>query len=94
MRRSTLRRSLLSAPIHISTQRGSGILSTANSIIHNGKLALDLYDSELGNRLRNSLPDSDGLARPGFAGESHQILKLPNGKPGLANYSGQSGLGQ
>ena len=34
------------------------------------------------------LPDSDETARPGFAGEAHAILKLPNGKNEVANYMG------
>lgn len=46
------------------------------------------YTSELGTMLRNALPDSDDTARPGFAGEKHMLLKLKNGKTGVANYMG------
>jgi len=46
------------------------------------------YTGEIGTALRNALPDSDDTARPGFAGEKHAILKLKNGKNGVANYLG------
>ena len=46
------------------------------------------YTSETGTALRNLLPDSDDTARPGFAGEKHMLLKLRNGKTGVANYMG------
>ena len=36
----------------------------------------------------NKLPSSDENARPVFPGEKHAILKLPNGKMGVANYMG------
>lgn len=50
--------------------------------------AEDLYTSELGTALRNAIPDSDDTARPGFAGEKHMLLKLKNGKTGVANWMG------
>lgn len=48
----------------------------------------DAYTSSVGTELRNAIPSSDDTARPGFAGEKHMILKLANGKNGVANYLG------
>ena len=39
-------------------------------------------------RVKNALPASDATARPGFPGENHALLLLPNGKTGFANYIG------
>jgi hypothetical protein len=50
--------------------------------------ASDLYSSDVGTAIRNLIPSSDENARPGFAGEKHAILQLPNGKNGVANYMG------
>ena len=38
--------------------------------------------------LINKLPSSDEKARPLYPGEKHMILKLKNGKSGMANYMG------
>lgn len=46
------------------------------------------YSSNLGTDLKNLIPSSDATARPSFPGEKHAILKLPNGRPGIANYMG------
>ena len=54
---------------------------------HKGAI-VDAYGSEIGNTIRNALPNSDDTGRPGFAGEKHAILKLPNGKYGVGNYIG------
>jgi hypothetical protein len=69
-------------------QTGYGILS--NVVSARGILSgLDsAYTSELGTKIRNSIPDSDSLARPGFPGERHAILKLSNGKMGVGNFMG------
>ena len=57
--------------------------------LYNNKGAIvDAYSSELGNSIRNALPNSDDTGRPGFAGEKHAILKLSNGKYGVGNYIG------
>lgn len=55
-----------------------------------GEKASDLYASDIGKTVQNLLPSSDATARPGFAGERHAILKLANGKNGVANFMGQS----
>jgi len=44
--------------------------------------------SEWTRKAFESLPSSDASARPGFPGEQHAILKLPNGLPGVANFMG------
>lgn len=46
------------------------------------------YSSNLGTDLKNLIPSSDSTARPSFPGERHAILKLGNGRPGIANYMG------
>ena len=57
--------------------------------LYNNKGAIaDAYSSELGNSIRNAIPNSDDTGRPGFAGEKHAILKLSNGKYGVGNYIG------
>ena len=71
---------------------GSGILDTIREKLkklpkYAGKVA-DIYSSETGTALRNLIPSSDENARPGFAGEKHAVLELPNGKNGVANYMG------
>lgn len=53
-----------------------------------GKGIVDIYSSGFVTTLKNIISPSDANARPGFVGEKHQILKLPNGKLGIANYSG------
>ena len=53
-----------------------------------GKAASSAYSSNLGTSLRNMIPASDEGARPGYPGEKHMILKLPNGKNGVANWMG------
>lgn len=39
-------------------------------------------------QLINKLPSSDNNARPLYPGENHMVLKLKNGKNGVANYMG------
>lgn len=40
------------------------------------------------NKIISKIPSSDDTARPRYPGELHAILKLPNGKFGIANYMG------
>ena len=61
-------------------QSGDGFLDILQGVIRKG--------SEAAMRLQNKIPSSDEKARPGFPGEKHAILKLPNGKFGKANYMG------
>jgi hypothetical protein len=71
---------------------GSGFLDTLKEKFKNipkyVNKAADLYSGEIGTTLRNMIPSSDENARPGFKGEKHAILELPNGKNGVANYMG------
>ena len=79
---------------------GGSLFSQLNTIVEKGtKLANEkikpalqkahsIYTSEMGTAIRNAIPDSDNTARSGFAGETHMIMKLPNGKNGVANYMG------
>ena len=81
---------------------GEGLGDIIRSVYEKGKEGLkflyknkdkiqDAYTGEIGTAIRNALPSSDDTARPGFPGEKHAILQLPNGKYGVANYMGQSG---
>ena len=47
-----------------------------------------LYDAGALTYGLNLLPSSDEKARPKFVGEKHAILRLPNGRPGIANWCG------
>jgi hypothetical protein len=71
---------------------GEGIVDTVKSVYQKGKMGLtsimNNYTGDLGTSIRNAIPDSDNTARPGFSGEKHAILKLENGKLGVANYMG------
>ena len=59
-----------------------------SKITNMGKTIAGAYSGEKGTALRNMLPDSDENARPGFPGEHHALLKLPNGKVGVGNWIG------
>jgi hypothetical protein len=59
-----------------------------SKILHMGKKIANAYTGDMGTALRNLIPDSDKNARPGFPGELHAILRLPNGQDGVANYMG------
>jgi hypothetical protein len=39
-------------------------------------------------KIINTLPSSDSTGRPMYPGEKHMVLKLKNGRPGMANYMG------
>ena len=92
-----------SSSCNTRTMEGDGFSDIVKSIYNKGKKgakylwdhkkniaqgAEKAYTSETGTALRNLLPDSDETARPGFAGEKHAILKLKNGRNGVANYMG------
>lgn len=81
-------------------QRGDGFFDSAASLFGKAKAAYeaakpyvsavsDAYGSELATQVKNLIPSSDDTGRPSFPGEKHAILKLPNGKYGIANYVGQ-----
>lgn len=82
----------------IKQQQGGGILDVIRGIMEAGKTvkkgidfgkkAIDFATGETGTAIRNIIPASDQNARPGFVGEQHAVLKLPNGLPGVANWLG------
>lgn len=75
-----------------NSMAGEGIVDTVKSVYQKGKMGLtsimNNYTGDLGTAIRNAIPDSDNTARAGFSGEKHAILKLENGKMGVANYMG------
>ena len=75
--------------------KGDGIFDMIKGAYNKAKQAgtflSDAYESQTAKDIINLLPDSDDTARPGFAGEKHAILKLKNGRPGVANYMGKLG---
>lgn len=75
-----------------NSMAGEGIVDTVKSVYQKGKMGLtsimNNYTGDLGTAIRNAIPDSDNTARSGFSGEKHAILKLQNGKMGVANYMG------
>jgi len=90
-------------PRHSTGQTGQGYADILKSVYNAGvKGAKFLYDNrekimeygkeaysgEVGTYLKNLIPDSDANARPGFAGEFHTVLELPNGKYGVGNFIG------
>lgn len=70
------------------TMAGEGITDMMKKVYEKGKNLAGLYTSEFGTAVRNAIPSSDDTARNGFAGEKHAILKLQNGKMGVANFMG------
>ena len=76
---------------HINDMSGEGIqdyIDTVKQVYNTGKKVLDFATGETGTALRNMIPSSDNTARDGFPGELHGILRLKNGKMGVANYLG------
>jgi hypothetical protein len=67
---------------------GTGILENIKKAMELGRDISDIATGPVGTTLRNLLPSSDKNARPGFPGEKHALLKLPNGRIGVANYMG------
>ena len=53
-----------------------------------GKALVGAYSGETGTKVKNMIDPSDETARPSYQGEKHAIIKLPNGKMGIANYLG------
>ena len=67
---------------------GMGFGDMIRKLMKNAPDISSAYSSNLGTDLKNLIPSSDATARPSFPGEKHAILKLPNGRPGIANYMG------
>ena len=66
-------------------QSGSGIVDTLRKV---GKTLDNVAFGKVGTFARNLIPASDENAANQFPGERHQILRLPNKKYGVANFSG------
>ena len=67
---------------------GMGFGDMLRKLMKNAPDISSAYSSNLGTDLKNLIPSSDATARPSFPGEKHAILKLGNGRPGIANYMG------
>jgi hypothetical protein len=67
---------------------GMGFGDMLRKLMKNSPDVSSAYSSNLGTDLKNLIPSSDATARPSFPGEKHTILKLPNGRTGIANYMG------
>ena len=72
----------------VRIQSGSGSLSDLKTYLDKGAAVGRAATGPVGTAIRNALPSSDNTARPGFPGEMHAILRLPNGRPGVANWMG------
>jgi len=73
------------------TSAANSAKDVAGKLASATKAAHAIATSETATALRNLLPSSDENARNGYPGELHAILKLPNGKNGVANYMGRLG---
>ena len=74
-----------------STKRemvGSGIFDEVREILSSTSGPDSYRPLRVGTAIKNIIPASDETARPGFVGEKHMVLKLSNGKPGIANWAG------
>jgi hypothetical protein len=75
-------------------QTGAGLIDNIKGIIKAGRAADKFAAGPIGTVIKNlipssdSKPSSDSNARNSFPGERHAILKLPNGRAGIANYMG------
>jgi hypothetical protein len=69
-------------------QTGAGLIDNIKGIIKAGRAADKFAAGPIGTVIKNLIPSSDSNARNSFPGERHAILKLPNGRAGIANYMG------
>ena len=67
---------------------GSGIFDEVREILSSTSGPDSYRPLRVGTAIKNIIPASDETARPGFVGEKHMVLKLSNGKPGIANWAG------
>jgi hypothetical protein len=61
---------------------------TGKGIIDNMKALIENISPNIVTNILNRIPASNDTARPLYNGEKHTMLKLPNGKIGVANYMG------
>ena len=67
---------------------GCGYMDMAKKLYSAGQTISEFSTGPVGTFVKNIIPSSDDTARPSFQGEKHAILKLPNGRMGIANYMG------
>lgn len=74
----------------IQQQNGRSLFGATEAIFEKTQEGTGLGDTirDVINRGVNAIKNSDETARPRFKGEVHAILKLPNGKNGIANFMG------
>lgn len=72
----------------LNQKRGSHLTLNNPKIPVKNRAIGEMRGDGIFTSLINKLPSSDDNARPMFSGEKHMVLKLPNGKSGMANYMG------
>lgn len=80
-------RAVVSSKTNTRDMEGEGIKDILKNVIETGNSALK---SQLASDIKNLsiIPASDANARKSYPGEIHALLKLQNGKTGVANYMG------
>ena len=73
-------------------QAGCGFMDMAKKLYQTGQQLSEFSSGPVGTFVKNIIPSSDDTARPAFQGEKHAILRLSNGRMGIANFMGQLGL--
>ena len=69
-------------------QAGYGFMDMAKKLYSAGQSISEFSSGPVGTFVKNVIPASDDTARPSFQGEKHAILRLPNGRMGIANFMG------
>ena len=74
-------------PDTVEYQSGEGLTdyATVENAKKFGIALVGAYSGETGTKVKNMIDPSDETARPSYQGEKHAIIKLPNGKMGIAN---------
>ena len=67
---------------------GAGFMDMAKKLYSAGQSISEFSSGPVGTFVKNVIPASDDTARPSFQGEKHAILRLPNGRMGIANFMG------
>ena len=71
-------------------QAGCGFMDMAKKLYQTGQQLSEFSSGPVGTFVKNIIPSSDDTARPAFQGEKHAILRLSNGRMGIANFMGPS----
>lgn len=75
---------ILSGFMRYGSKAGKYLWNNKENIAKVASAGYDLYKSDTGTQIKNSFQGNE----KSFPGEAHAILKLPNGKMGMANYTG------